>query len=207
MGIIRVTATAKREIEATEAKLHLSVEGESLILGNAALERAKELRELVAALTSVGIKKEGIAVTGVHVSNQQGLLVKGQRATFSLTVKSPPERLPDALGVIAAQKHIELSHLEWVFDEFEASIGLAAEAMRMARRKGDAIAEAANTHITGISNASDSWQMPEMRYDFAAAAPAPQMARGKAMSAVNIGTDFTGTQMLMITLTVDFAVA
>ena len=49
--------------------------------------------------------------------------------------------------------------------------------------------------------------MPELRYDFAAAAPAPQMARGKVASAISIGTDFTSTQMLMITLTVDFAVA
>ncbi|KQQ98663.1 hypothetical protein [Deinococcus sp. Leaf326] len=84
-------------------------------------------------LQALSVPAAQIQVRGVEISSRTGLLAKQQKARFLLVVEVEPALLPQVLGVLADQKQVELQRLEWVFDEFEASLRLGPQAMRKAR--------------------------------------------------------------------------
>lgn len=207
MGLLRVTIEDHAEITATAARLHVTVSGVTRLAGNAALRRAAEVRDLVSALATVGLGEDAVEVTGVRLSTSTRGPARSQRVVILLTIRTDPDELPAVLGVLAEQPNLSLGELVWVFDSFEASIPLAAEAMRKARRKADAIAAAADLRVTGVHTASDSWSMPEPRVALAAAdAPEAAMLRA-APPTLDLGVDFTATQRLYVHLNVDFDLA
>ncbi len=201
-GILRVTSTASEELHPIAVKLYLKIEGETFAIGNAALQKAKEIRELIAQLGAQSVPSNLLTVHNVRVSSQQGLLLKNQRAEFLLRLELQPEYLAVALGVIAHQKQTELQQLEWVYDVDEASLRLSAQAMQKAKRKAQAIAHAAETQVIGVHHASDTQTMPNTATDFL-----PQgiksLARAKS-APLEIGMQYNSTEQLVVTLTVDF---
>lgn len=202
MGLLRVTIHESTEVTAISAKLHVQIEGETFVMGNAALERAREVRDFVSQLQAGGLEASAIQVRGVSLSNASGLLTKNQKVEFSLVVEVKPEQLPTILGIVSAQKNIRLQQVEWVFDEFEASIPLAAQAMQKARRKADAIAQAAGQHIVGVHSASDSWDMPTVNVNLQAM-PTATLQRARQAN-LDLGVEYRATQILQVGLTVDF---
>ena len=204
MGILRVTAENQARVTAHHARLSLIIEGESFVLGRDALSQSREIRELVAALNATGIKSEHIQVEGVRIANASGLLLKNQKAEFRLSVQATPQELPAALGVIAAHRSAKLHGLDWQFDDFEASIALGASAMQKARRKAEAIAGAAGLAVTGIENASDTWDMPVQTLAFMEPG-AGLMSRNRAVSgSLDVGVEYSASQTVTVRLTVDF---
>lgn len=204
MGLIRITVDDRTDITAVSAKLHVQIEGETFVMGNAAMEKAREVRDFVAQLQAAGVLPQDIHVQGVKIASSSGLLAKNQKVEFQLVVRVNPAQLPDVLGAVAAHKNMTLKQLEWVFDEFEASIPLAAQAMKKARRKADALAEAAGHRVTGVHSASDSWDMPVSNVNLKAdSSGAYGMMRAQAAS-VDVGVEYSATQQLSVHLTVDF---
>lgn len=204
MRLLRVTVNDQAEITAISAKLHLQIEGETFVMGNAALERAREVRDFVKALAHAGLGADAIHVQGVKIASSSGLLAKNQKVEFKLLVKVLPDQLPEVLGVVAAQKNIILKGVEWKFDDFEASIPLAAAAMQKARRKADAIAKAAAHTVTGVHNASDSWDMPVANVNLLRDEGEFMMMRARQAAPVDVGVEYSATQTLSVSLTVDF---
>lgn len=200
-----MTASEKERLWATGARLHLRVEGETFVMGNAAREKAREVGELVSALQSAGLDPQGIEVQGVRLGSATGLLGKNQKVAFHLVAALRPEQLPAALGAVAAQRNARVQQLEWQFDDFEASVVLAAQAMQKARRKADAIAQAAGQRVTGVHGASDSWSMPSAHLELdLPGAPTMQRVRAVQSSPLDVGVEYSATQELEVTLTVDF---
>ncbi len=207
-GTIRVTASAKSTITAVSARLHLKIDGERAIFGNAALEQAKELKEFVTRLKALGLEESAVSLKAVRVSAPGGLL-KASKAEFNLVVtESRLERLPQVIGAVSDTKNAELQQLEWQWDDFAASVPLAAEAMRKARSKAVAMAEASGATVTGVRNASDSWSMPEsvVVYDAVSAAPM-SLARARSAPSADIGMEYRAERDLEVSVTVDFAVS
>ena len=203
-GTIRVTASASSVITAKAVKLHVRLEGERAVFGSAALTQAKELKDLVERLKALGLEEAQISVSSVTMTNPASLL-KASRATFSLVIYEPKlERIPSVLGALSDTKNLEVQHLEWVWDDFETSVPLATEAMRKAKRKAEAMASGVGATVTGIRNASDSWNMPEsvVMYDNSA----PKMMRSRSAAPVDIGMEYRATQTLEVSVTADFAV-
>jgi Protein of unknown function (DUF541) len=203
-GTIRVTATAKRGITAQSAKLHVKLEGERVVFGAAALEQSRELKDLVTRLKILGLEDNAFSVASVRVTGPGGLL-KNSRAEFNLVVtETRLERLPGVIGAISETKNASLQHLEWIWDDFETSVPLAAEAMRKAQRKAAAMAEAVGGKLGGVRNASDSWNMPEsiVMYD---AMPMQAKALSRSREA-DIGMEYRAERELEVTVTVDFVV-
>lgn len=211
MGLLRVTVEDRAEITADHARVQVWVEGETFVLGNAALEKAREVREFVSQLQAQGVAAAEIRVQGVNIASSSGLLAKHQKVEFGLTVEVPPDRLAQVLRVLAAQKNVRMRQLEWVFDDFEASVSLAAQAMTKARRKAEAMAEAAGQRVTGVHLASDSWQMPvttlnpmqNFTQDEIARAPL-RGRQARAPEPLDTGAEYSATQTLRVHLTVDF---
>jgi hypothetical protein len=201
-GTIRVTATAKRLLTAESAKLHVKLEGDRVVFGSAALEQSRELKDLVTRLKGLGLEGNAFSLESVRITGPGGAL-KNSRAEFHLVViEKNLERIAGVLGAITETKNAQLKHLEWVWDEYEPSLALAAEAMRKAQRKAVAMAEAVGAKLGGVRNASDSWNMPEsvVVYD---AMHTKSLSRARE---VDIGMEYRAERDLEVTVTVDFAV-
>lgn len=205
MGILRITVDDSARVAATRAKLHLTIKGATAVLGNAAVKRATEVRELVAALADVGVEEDQVEVAGVRIASAANLLGRNQKVEITLVVSAEPGALPGLLGVLTDRPNLTLDDLEWVYDTFEASIPLAAQAMVKARRKADAVAAAAGLRVTGVENASDSWSMPAPRQ--AMAFDAALSSRAKATPELDLGLEFSSTTEITVHLSVDFQVA
>lgn len=202
MGLLRVSVDHLVRISATSARVHARVHGSSLVATGTAGRKAAEVRDVVAALAARGLSEDAVEVAGIRLTTSNGRILHSQTVEIQLVVSADPERLPDVLGVLADRPGVAVEHVEWVYDEFEASIVAAAEAMTKARRKAEAIAAAAGLEVTGIANASDSWSMPQPQAELADSA---MMYEARAAGApLDLGVELNSTTELSTHLTVDF---
>jgi uncharacterized protein YggE len=207
-GILRVTTTETLDVEATRAKLHVRVEGETFAFGNAALQRSREIAELVSRLKTLGVADEDVSVKGVNAKMQQGTFMKGTRVSFSLVINIKTlEMLPDVLGVITTAKHAELERLEWVFEDEAARLELAAQAMKKALGKATIMANAVSHEISGIRAVSDSSTMPDAKgVAFGGDWVTEERQRAATMKRIDVGTEFKASREISATVTVDFVI-
>src|SRR5512133_1801901 len=106
---IKVTALHREEIFASHANLYVTVKGSSVVSGNEALKKAKEVSQLVEALTGFGLSPEAIQLLGVHIETESGILLKSSSATYRLRVKVEKlEQIAELLDIIASQKNATL---------------------------------------------------------------------------------------------------
>jgi len=202
MGLLRVSVDHLVGISATSARVNARVRGSSLIATGIAGRKAAEVRDVVAALAASGIREDAVEVAGIRLTTSDGRILHSQSVDIQLVVTADADQLPDVLGVLADRPGVAVEHLEWVYDEFEASITAAAEAMTKARRKADAIAAAAGLEVTGIATASDSWSMPQPQVQLA---DSPMMYAARASSApLDLGVEINTTTQLSTHLSVDF---
>ena len=131
--------------------------------------------------------------------------IMGEMMRVTLEIAATTEQLPEVLGILSARQGLAIDLLEWTYDEFEASIPATADAMRMARRKADAVADAAGLRVTGIRSASDTWSMPSPRVEMASFASDARMRVGAAP--LDMGLTMSSSTKLSVRLTVDFEVA
>jgi uncharacterized protein YggE len=202
MGLLRVSVDHVVRISATSARVHARVRGSSLVASGVAGRKAAEVRDVVAALAVRGISEDAVEVAGVRLTTSEGRILHSQSVDIQLVVTANPDQLPDVLGVLADRPGVAVENLEWVYDEFEASITAAAEAMKKARRKAEAIAAAAGLEVTGITTASDSWSMPQAQVQFAGEG---MMYAARASAApLDLGVEINATTELSTHLSVDF---
>jgi uncharacterized protein YggE len=207
-GILRVTARESTQVPAVSAKLHLRIEGETFVMGNAITQRSREVRELVTALKNFGITDEDVIVEGVQAKLNQGLLAKGTKVTFKLIVNARDLNvIGDLLGAIANARHAELERIEWVFDDDEIALELSSKAMAKAHRKASTMAAAIQYVVVGIRAASDSLELPDISdvvlHD---ADLLMQRARVAPGSRVDLGTEFKATREIMCVVSAEFIV-
>lgn len=204
MGVLRVTIDDEVRIEAVRARVHALVQGSNRFLSGAAARQAGEVRNLVAALAGLGLGEAALEVEGVRIETGSGALKLGQSAQVQVVVTSPNENTADVLAVLAGQSGVTVERIEWVYEGFEASLPATADAMRRARRKAEAIAEAAGLTVTGVLQISDSWRMP-IRED---AFPAPKLFAARAAGEnMDFGVEVSSSTTLGVHLEVDFEVA
>ena len=192
-------------IDAVAARVHVTLRAQSSLAATAAAKKVAEVRSLVEALAGSGVGDDAIDVTGVHVVTGSGRILTSQEVTITLEVAATPDQLPGVLGILAGRQGLSVDHVEWIYDEFEASIPATAEAMRMARRKGDAVAEAVGVTIVGIETVSDSWSMPGPREFAARGMQAKMMVAGSAP--MDMGMTISSSTELSVHLVVDFDVS
>lgn len=203
VGVLRITVDFGVRIDAVAARVHVTLRAQSSLAATAATKKVAEVRSLVEALAAVGVADDAIDVTGLHVVTGSGKILTSQEVTITLEIAATPDQLPAVLGLLAAQQGLAVDEVEWVYDEFEASIPATAEAMRRARRKADAVAQAAGVVVTGIANASDSWSLPGPRMEPVAFAGA--MKRGAPP--MDMGMTISSSTKLSVHVTVDFDVS
>ncbi len=205
MGDLRVTVEHDVRIDASGARLHVTVRAQSSLAATAAAKKVAEVRALVESLATVGIPDSSIDVTGMQIVTGQGKILASQEVRITLEIAVENEQLPGVLGILAANKGLAVDQIEWMYDQFEASISATADAMRMARRKADAVADAAGLRVVGVASASDTWSMPSPRVEMASFAADARMRVGAAP--LDMGMTMSSSTKLSVRLTVDFEVA
>lgn len=148
---IHVNASAKVEIHARRAELFIAVRGSSVVSGNEALKKAREVSALVDELTRAGIKAEHIQLEGVIVETSSGVLLKSSSATYRLRVRCEDlEKLPEALDIVSAQKNAALERVAWKYDEEEARGRGLDDAIAAAKSKAQKVADALGVKLLGV---------------------------------------------------------
>ena len=72
---IKVSAFHKEEIFASHANLYVTVKGSSIVSGNEAMKKAREVSQLVEALTRFGLAPDAIHLQGVRIESSRGPLL------------------------------------------------------------------------------------------------------------------------------------
>ncbi len=177
---IKVSASHKEEIRASHAELFVTVKGSSLVSGDAAMKKAKEVNGLVEGLTSLGVSPEAIQLQGVHIETSSGALLKSSSATYRLKVKCENlDMLADLLDAISSQKNATLERIAWKYNEDEAREHGLMTALEKAKSKAEKVAKSLGVKLLGVYDLIENNFDEEMPYpQFAAMQAAPKRSVG-----------------------------
>jgi uncharacterized protein YggE len=148
---IKVSAFHREEIFASHANLFVTVKGSSLVSGNEAMKKAREVSQLVEALTRFGLSPESIQLQGVHIETASGTLLKSSSARYHLKVKTEKlEQLAGLLDILAEQKNASLDRIEWKYPEEEARAHGLEAAIANGKAKAEKVAAAMGVKLLGV---------------------------------------------------------
>lgn len=168
---IKVSASHKEEVFATHADLHVTVKGSSLISGNEAMKKAKEVNQLLEALKQVGVKEEAVTLQGVHVSTSTGAVLKSSTASYRLKIRCEDlAKFTEILDVISSQKNAALAQTEWKYDEDAAREALLLMTLEKAKSKATKVAQAMGVKLLGVYDLNENIFDEEMAMPFQAQA-------------------------------------
>lgn len=184
---IKVSASHREEIFASHANLYVTVKGSSLVSGNEAMKKAREVSQLVEALTRFGLSPDSIHLQGVRLETSSGTLLKSSSAVYHLKVKTEKlDQLTGLLDIIAEQKNTSLDRIEWKYPEDEARERGLDSAIAKGKAKAERVAAAMGVRLLGVydfmENTYDEerppmpYQAMEMAKTRAAAAPEPSLS-------------------------------
>jgi uncharacterized protein YggE len=148
---IKVSAIHREEIFASHANLYVTVKGTSVVSGSEAMKKAREVSQLVEALTRFGLGPEAVQLQGVRIETASGALLRSSSARYHLKVKSETvEQLPGLLDVIAEQKNATLERIEWKYPEEEAGNQALEAAIARGKAKAEKVAAAMGVELLGV---------------------------------------------------------
>jgi len=180
---IKVSASHREEIFASHANLYVTVKGSSIVSGTEAMKKAKEVNQLMEALTNFGVSPDAIQLQGVRIETASGGLLKSSSAMYHLKIKSEKlEQLGGLLDILAEQKNAALERMEWKYPEDAARERGLELAIAKGKQRAEKVAEALGVKLLGVydfmENTFDEERPPmpfqamEMSMKARAAAPA-----------------------------------
>lgn len=205
---INVDVTVTNSVSANGADLLVTVRGSSLVMGNAAVKKAREVRALAESLAGVGVGEEDIHIEGVQASVSSGLISKSSTANFKLRICCHDlDALGDVIGAVTSVKQADLSAIEWRYpDAHQLSKELLSQAVPQAREKAELIAELLGVKLLGVHSLVEKYR------------PAPQervvhldddrsrIAHTRAMTAEDLGVAVSNRKPFGLSLNVCFRV-
>ena len=148
---IKVSASHQEEIFASHANLFVTVKGSSVVSGNEAMKKAKEVSQLVEALTRFGLSPEAIHLQGVRIETSSGALLKSSSAIYHLKIKSEKlEQLAELLDILAEQKNASLERIEWKYPEESAREHGLELAVAKGKERAEKVAASLGVKLLGI---------------------------------------------------------
>ena len=148
---IKVSAFHREEIFASHANLYVTVKGSSLVSGNEAMKKAREVSQLVEALTNFGLSPDAIHLQGVRLESSSGTLLKSSSAVYHLKVKiEKVDQLAGLLDILAEQKNTSLDRIEWKYPEEEARESGLEAAIAKGKSKAEKVAVAMGVKLLGV---------------------------------------------------------
>lgn len=154
---IKISASHREEIFASHANLYVTVKGSSVVSGNEAMKKAKEVSQLVEALTSFGLSPEAVQLLGVHIETASGALLKSSSAIYRLRIRVEKlEQLAELLDIVASQKNATLERIEWKYPEEAAQERALESAIARGKAKAGKVAAAMGVKLLGVYDFSEN---------------------------------------------------
>ena len=139
------------------------VKGSSIVSGNEAMKKAREVSQLVEALTSFGLTPDSILLQGVRIETASGTLLKSSSAVYHLKVKTEKlDQLAGLLDIIAEQKNTTLERVEWKYPEDEAHEQGLESAIAKGKARAEKVAGAMGVKLWVCTTL---WKTPMMKND------------------------------------------
>ncbi len=154
---IKISAFHREEIFASHANLYVTVRGSSLVSGDEALKKAREVSQLVEALIGFGLSPEAVQLLGVHLEAASGALLKSSSAIYRLRVRLEKlEQLAELLDIVASQKNATLERIEWKYPEEAARERGLDAAIAKGKAKAERVAKAMGVKLLGVYDFSEN---------------------------------------------------
>ena len=204
---IKISTSHREEILASHADLFVTVKGSSVISGNEAMKKAKEVSQLVDELTRFGVPAENIHLQGVRVETSSGVLLKSSSAIYRLRVRCDAlDQIADLLDIITSQKNATLERIDWKYPEDEARDRGLESALAKAKSKADNVAASLGVKLLGI------YDFIENSYDEEAPPMFQQQAmmmksRSPAPAEPSLGMDIQHSKMMNINVEIWYRVS
>jgi uncharacterized protein YggE len=178
---IKVSASHREEISATHADLHVTVKGSSMVGGDAALKKAKEVNQLVEALSNLGVKEDAVKLQGVNIETSSGVLMRSSSATYRLKIRCEMlDQFAEMLDAISSQKNASLYRIEWKYDEDAARENGLTVVIEKAKIKAEKVSALLGVKLLGVYDFTEKVydEEAQRRFEsgaqaFRSAAPAP----------------------------------
>jgi uncharacterized protein YggE len=204
---IKVSAFHKEEIFASHANLYVTVKGSSIVSGNEAMKKAREVSQLVDSLTRFGLSPEAIQLQGVRVESSSGAVLKSSRAEYRLKVKVENlDQIAELLDIVGEQKNATMERIEWKYPEDTARERGLDSAITKAKTKAEKVAASLGVKLLGV------YDFIENAYD--EEAPVPFQAQSmmmKTRSAVadepNLNMDVQHSKMIHVNVDIWYRVS
>jgi uncharacterized protein YggE len=206
---IHITASQREEIYADHADLFVTVRGSSVVSGNEAMKKAKEVSALAEELIRAGVAADDIHLQGVTVETSSGVLLKSSSATYRLKVRCGKlEKLPELLDVVASQKNAALERAAWKYPEEEARARGLESAIAAAKSKAEKVAAALGVKLVGIYQFSENTFDEETPYpQFQAKAMMPQARMASAPEQPSLGMDIQHSKVVQVNVEIEYRVS
>jgi uncharacterized protein YggE len=148
---IKISASHREEIFASHANLYVTVKGSSVFSGNEAMKKAREVSQLVEALTRYGLSPDAIQLQGVRIETASGPVLKSSSAIYRLKIKTEKvDQLAELLDLIAGQKNATLERIEWKYPEEEARARGLEVALAKGKEKATKVAASLGVKLLGV---------------------------------------------------------
>jgi uncharacterized protein YggE len=206
---LKVSAFHKEEIFASHANLYVTVKGSSIVSGNEAMKKAKEVSQLVEALAHFGLSPDAVQLQGVRIETATGALLKSSSAVYSLKIKAEKlDQIAGMLDIIAEQKNASMNRIEWKYPEDAAREHGLESAIAKGKAKAEKVAASLGVKLLGvydfIENAFDE-ERPPMHFQAMEMAP---MARAKgAADQPSLGMDVQHSKTIHVTVDIWYRVS
>ncbi len=223
LDLITVDVSRREEIAADRADLSVTIEGASLVTGGQALQQAREVAQLVAALGEAGIPQEDIHLQSVSAQVSSGTLLKTSQATYRLQIRCARlDRLADALGAVTSQKNTTLRETVWGYpDEEILKDEWLEDCARRAHERARRIAAGLGVRLSGVHSfmellsdsgkrrRSSSAEMEGMADAESMAAPAFMRRRAveERVSGEELGLDVSHTKWMEVRVRAEYRIS
>lgn len=205
---IKVSAFHKEEIFASHANLYVTVKGSSIVSGNEAMKKAREVSQLVEALTRFGLGPDAVQLQGVRTEMSSGTVLKSSSAVYRLKIKLEKlEQVAEVLDLIADQKNATMERIEWKYPEDETRERALVSAIEKGKAKAQKVAESLGVTLLGIydfiENSFDE-ERPPMPYQ---AMEMGLAARAKGPAEPSLGMDIQHSKTIQVNVDIWYRIS
>ncbi len=154
---IKISASHKEEISSTHADLYVTVRGASIVGSNQAMQKAKEVSQLVDDLNAAGFPAGKIFLQGMYFETASGTLLKSTSAVYRLRLRCDDlSQVPALLDVVAARKNAVMESIDWLYPEEEARERALDSALAKAQGRAQKVAAALGVKLLGVYDLVES---------------------------------------------------
>lgn len=196
---IKISASHKEELFADRADLFVTVRGSSVVGGDQALRKAKEVNQLVEALEQAGLKEEAVHLQGVHIETSSGALLKSSSAMYRLKIQCEKlGQLAELLDIVASQKNAALERIQWKYPEETAREQALEISLAKAKAKADKVAVALGVKLLGVYDFIENQYDEEAPFPQFAAQVMPMRAMAKTAAEPSLGVDIQHSKTVTV---------